>query len=222
MHARRITRLAAAAGVGALAFALGSGPALAGGEPPEDGLITADDLSGDWEEGPPEEDDENASLDEAAEEIDACQGILKISDKVEKADKADGSTFELDGQTIESTVGVVGKKTAKRAVSAYASGDAADCFAELLTSNPVAAEADVEAESGEGPDIGDDSAILAASVSGEDESTGGTLSFSFQVVIVRVGGTLALYGYENQDGGANEDEFADALAAAGERLEEAA
>jgi hypothetical protein len=206
-----------------LIVALGSGPALAGGnEPPEDGLIEADDLSGDWEEGPPDEDDDDASLDDAAEEIDACERLLKLSDTIEDAERVVGSTFTLDGQEIESTVGVVGKKRAKRIVSTYASDDAADCYEELLGTNPITAEVDVEAESGEGPDIGNGSALLAAEASGEDESTGETFSFSFQFVVVRVGGTLAVYGYENQDGAANEDEFADAVEAAGERLEDAA
>jgi len=185
-------------------------------------LIEADDLSGDWEEGPPEEDDDDASLDGAAEDIDACQDILRIMERIEGSSNVDGSVFTLDGQEIKSTVGVVSKKTAKRALAVYKSGDSADCFEELLGTNPAGAAADVETESGEGPDLGDDSALLAAEVSGEDESTGETLTFSFQLVLVRVGGALAVYQYENQDGGADEEEFVDAVEVTGERLEEAA
>jgi len=222
MRARGSMRLAAVMGAAALIVALEAGPALAGDEPPEDALITADDLSGDWAEGPPADDDDDLATDAAAAEIDACQRIIEIQEDVEDASKADGSTFELDGQEIQSGVGVVTKKGAKRAVKVYRSGDAAECFEELLLAGPVTAEFDVETDSGEGPDIGDGSAAITAVLNGEDESTGEAFEFSFQLVMVRVGKTLAVYEYESQDGDDNEDEFTDAVEAAGERLEEAA
>jgi hypothetical protein len=223
MRARRSIRLAVVTSVAALLVAVGSEPALAGGdEVPEEGLIEADDLSGDWEEGPPDEDDDDASLDEAAEEIDACQDIIEIQEDFEGAAKAEGSTFELEGQEVKSGVGVVTKKAAKQAVKVYGSGDGAECFEELLAAGPLTAEVDIETDSGEGPDVGDGSAFISAVLSGEDESTGEPFEFSLELVMVRVGKTLAIYEYERQDGGADEDEFDDAVEAAGERLEEAA
>src|SRR5687767_698980 len=100
MHLRRLSRPAGLLCISTLAVVLGAGPAPAGGdEPPEEGLIGADDLSGDWEEGPPDEDDDDG-LEDAAAEIDACEGVLEIQEEVDDAPKVEGSTFTFDGEEI--------------------------------------------------------------------------------------------------------------------------
>ena len=223
MHLRRISKPAILLCIGTLAGALGAGPALAGGDdPPEDGLIVADDLSGDWDEGPPDEDDDD-SLDDAAAEIEACAGIIEIQEEVDDAPKVEGSTFTLDGEQIKSGVAVVSKRAAKRAVKAYRS-DGSDCFEELLSASAPTTNYEVGTQSGPGPDAGDGSAFITAVITGEDESTGEPFELVFQLVIVRAGGTIAVYEYEAQaddDGGSGGEDFTDAVEAAGERLAEA-
>jgi hypothetical protein len=234
MHRRRTPpRLGVAKASAVVAVAVGTAVSGAtavavAGDPPDEGLITLDDLPAGWEDGPVEEDEDDEETDRAARKIDACKRFVKASKTIENAPQAESPTFSSRDQKISSDVAQLKKEaTAEDLFGVLDSDRSVECFRKvfrLLLTREVEEQGggdgtpsfSAEIERGPGLDVGDESSALTVDLT--VEAQGAEASFFFELLVVRVGPTLAAYEFESEGGRGDVEVFMTAADAAASRI----